>query len=105
MILAAADTLAQQGFDPGLHMLVHATDVSSQCFHMAYLQLSLRGIPALVTHGNSLSLETFSRAWTPPAMVFYDQHGRLFPEAPSPTAEERFPDEEPVMPGEQLVLL
>lgn len=105
MVLAAADTLAQQGFDPGLHMLVHATDVSSLCFHMTYLQLSLRGIPALVTHGNSLTLETFSRAWTPPAMVFYDQHGRLFPEAPSPAAEERIPDEEPVMPGEQLVLL
>ncbi|MGH9721491.1 MAG: SAM-dependent DNA methyltransferase, partial [Bryobacteraceae bacterium] len=38
MVLAAADTLAQQGFDPGLHMLVNAIDLSPLCFHMTYLQ-------------------------------------------------------------------
>ena len=74
------------------------------CFHMTYLQLSIRGIPALVTHGNSLTLESFARAWTPPTIAFYDHHGRLFPEAPPPDAES-IPDEEPVMAGEQLVLL
>ena len=104
MVLAAADTLAQQGFDPGLHMLVHATDISELCFHMTYLQLSLRGIPALVTHGNSLTLETFARAWTWPAVAFYDHHGRLFPDAPTePRADAD--DEAVTVFGEQLVLL
>jgi len=102
MVLAAADTLAQQGFDPGLHMLVYATDLSPLCFHMTYLQLSIRGIPALVTHGNSLTLETFARAWTWPTVAFYDHHGRLFPDPPpEPPAE----DEPVTVFGEQLVLL
>src|SRR5437868_14944086 len=102
MVLAAADMLAQQGFDPGLNMLVHATDLSELCFHRMYLQLSLRGIPALVTHGNSLTLETFARAWTWPTMAFYGHHGRLFPD---PEPREAAADEEPeTVFGEQLVL-
>jgi hypothetical protein len=100
MVLAAADVLAQQGFDPGLHMLVNAIDLSPLCFHMTFLQLSLRGIPALVEHGNTLSGERFARAWTPATTAFYLHHGRLFPEAPHDS-----PVEEPVMQGEQLVLL
>jgi hypothetical protein len=101
MVLAAADTVAQQGFDPGLHMLVNAIDVSPLCFHMTFLQLSLRGVPALVEHGNTLSGERFTRAWTPAATAFYVHHGRLFPEG---TADERITDEDPVL-REQLVLL
>jgi len=105
MVLAAADALTQQGFDPGLHMLVNAIDVSPLCFHMTFLQLSLRGIPALVEHGNTLSGERFARAWTPATTAFYFHHGRLFPEAPASTTPEHIADEEPFMPGEQLVLL
>jgi hypothetical protein len=83
-------------------MLVYATDLSALCFHMTYLQLSLRGIPALVTYGNSLTLETFSRAWPPATMAFYDHHGRLFPEK----LPEHPQDDEPVTQfGEHLVLL
>lgn len=100
MVLAAADALAQQGFDPGMHMLVNAIDLSSLCFHMTYLQLTLRGIPALVECGNTLSGERFDHAWTPAAWAFYQQHGRLFPEAVATDS-----DDEPVVAGEQLVLL
>ena len=73
---------------------------------MTFLQLSLRGIPALVEHGNTLSGERFARAWTPATTAFWLHHGRLFPETP-PSTQERIPDEEPepVMFGEQLVLL
>ncbi len=105
MVLAAADALTQQGFDPGLHMLVNAIDISPLCFHMTFLQLSLRGIPALVEHGNTLTGERFARAWTPATTAFWLHHGRLFPEAPATTTQQRISDEEPVMPGEQLVLL
>jgi len=72
---------------------------------MTFLQLSLRGIPALVEHGNTLSGERFTRAWTPATTAFWLHHGRLFPEALSPATQERITDEEPVRPGEQLVLL
>jgi hypothetical protein len=105
MVLATAQTLQDNGFDPGLHILVNAVDVSPLCFHMTFLQLTLRGIPALVEHGNTLTGERFARAWTPATTAFYLHHGRLFPEAPSPAILERITDEEPVIIGEQLVLL
>ena len=106
MVLAAAQTLQDSGFDPGLHMLVNAIDLSPLCFHMTFLQLTLRGIPALVEHGNTLSGERVARAWTPAATAFYLHHGRLFPETPSPTPHESIADDEQVTVfGEQLVLL
>jgi hypothetical protein len=99
MVLAAAETLQEQGFDPGLHMLVSAVDLSPLCFHMTYIQLALRGIPAFVEHGNTLTLERFAGAWTPAVFRFFERHGRLFPAA-LPTG----PAEVPAVPGEQFTL-
>ena len=59
----------------------------------------------LVEHGNTLSGERFARAWTPATTAFFLHHGRLFPEASASTTQERIADEEPVIIGEQLVLL
>lgn len=53
---------SRHGFNSGLHMLVDAIDLSPLCFHITYLQLTLRGIPALVKHGNTLSGERFAHA-------------------------------------------
>lgn len=78
MVLAAADEVQALGYDPGQHMLVHAVDASPMCFKMTYLQLSFRGVPALVVHGNSLSLEVNETAWTPATVGFFATHGRLF---------------------------
>jgi type I restriction-modification system DNA methylase subunit len=74
MILAAADALKEQGFDPHTQMLVDATDISQLCFHMTYLQLTMRGIPARVERGNSLSLEKYEEAWTPSIVGFCNKH-------------------------------
>lgn len=79
MILAAADVLERQGFDPAFHMLVKAQDISQLCFHMCFLQLTFKGIPALVERANTLSMEVFEQAWTPHAFRFYQKHGRFFP--------------------------
>lgn len=46
-------------------MVVTATDVDIKCVWMTYLQLSLYGIPAVVIHGNSLSMQEHSRWYTP----------------------------------------
>lgn len=78
MILAAADTMERQGFNPSEHLLVHATDISPMCFHMTYLQLTFRNIPAQVVHGNTLSLEVFQSVWTSAALPFSQKHERLF---------------------------
>jgi hypothetical protein len=101
MVLACADTLADQGFDPSLHMLVQATDIASLCYHMTFLQLTMRGIAANVEHGNSLSLETFDHAWTPPTVAFYAHHGKLFPPGHAKAAEPAPPRTSP----KQLSLL
>ena len=78
MIIAAADVITKQGFDIGHQLYVDATDISPMCFKMTYLQAALRGIPAIVRRGNTLSLETFDHAVTPAFLPFYLTHGEAF---------------------------
>ena len=59
-------------------LYVEATDISPMCFRMSYLQASLRGIPATIRRGNSLSLEVFDHAVTPTFFGFYATHGNAF---------------------------
>ncbi len=87
MVLAAADVLERRGYEPGRHMLVNAVDLSPLCYQMGFLQLTWRGVPALVERANSLSLERFEAAWTPATAAFYALHGRLFPEGQKPAAD------------------
>ncbi len=95
MIIAAADVLEKQGFDIGRQLYVDATDLSPMCFRMTYLQASLRGIPATVRRGNSLSLEMFDRAVTPAFLPFYLTHRTAFDawqrEAPAAPAQPAMP--------------
>jgi hypothetical protein len=95
MIIAAADVIEKQGFDIGRQLYVDATDISPMCFKMTYLQASLRGIPATIRRGNTLSRETFEVARTPAFLSFYLTHREVFdawqrpapPEKPRPPAE------------------
>jgi hypothetical protein len=54
---------------------MHATciDIDATAAHMAYVQLSLLHIPAIVVHGNTLSMEQWGY-WLTPAHVlgFWD---------------------------------
>ncbi len=89
MVIAAADAIAKQGFDIGRHLYVDATDISPMCFKMTYLQASLRGIPATIRRGNTLSQEMFEQAHTPAFLPFYLAHREAFdawrqPPAPTP---------------------
>lgn len=52
-------------------LVITATDIDLKCVHMCYLQLSLYGIPAVVIHGNTLTLEEWSHWFTP----IYVLHG------------------------------
>ena len=65
MVIAMAQTLKSGGINYQKHLHVTAVDVDLKCVHMAYTQLSLLGIPAVVVHGNSLSLEEYSHWYTP----------------------------------------
>lgn len=78
MIVAAADVLEARGFDIGRQLYVDGTDISPMCFRISYLQASLRGIPATIRRGNTLSRETFEHAITPAFLPFYAVHKESF---------------------------
>lgn len=65
LLLAEAERIAQCGFNPAMQLVVQAADLDIRCFHMTYLNLTLSGIPAVVIHGNTITLQEFSRWYTP----------------------------------------
>lgn len=67
MILAAVEALHRRGFNYSNNLLVKCGDVDSRCVYMAYLQLSLAAIPAVILHQNALTLETWE-TWHTPAL-------------------------------------
>lgn len=69
MVLGFVNALQTQKMDYHRQMVVTATDVDLKCVHMAYLQFSLYGIPAVVIHGNTLTMQEWSRWYTPVYML------------------------------------
>jgi len=65
MVIALAHEMRDAGINYQQHLHVTAVDVDAKCVHMAYLQFSLLHIPAVIIHGNSLSLEEFGHWYTP----------------------------------------
>lgn len=64
-ILAACQQLRELGYNPQTQVLVKASDLDISCVHMAFAQLGLWGIPAVVKHQNALTGETFADYKTP----------------------------------------
>lgn len=58
MVIAFARALKDAGVNFQEAMHVHATDVDATAVHMAYVQMTLLHIPAVIVLGNSLSMET-----------------------------------------------
>lgn len=65
MVIALADEMRGSGINYQQHLHVTAVDVDAKCVHMAYLQFSLLHIPAVIIHGNTLSLEEYGHWYTP----------------------------------------
>ena len=65
MILSTAKALERRNIDYQQELLVEATDISEVCVYMAYIQLSLYGIPAIVYCGNALANEFRFKMETP----------------------------------------
>ncbi|WP_170431577.1 N-6 DNA methylase [Ruegeria arenilitoris] len=78
MLLAVADTIEGMGFELETSVWFRATELSRATYHMAYLQLTARGLAGQVIHGNSISLETFTGAYTAAAPVFVGANGDPF---------------------------
>lgn len=64
-IIALAETMKAAGINYQQHLHVTAVDVDARAVHMAYLQLSLLQVPAIVVVGNTLTLEEREHWYTP----------------------------------------
>lgn len=78
MILALADTLYNKyHFNTARNLFVECGDIDIRCVHMAYLQLSLVGIPAIIYHRNGLTLETWDKFETPAYIMQYHRFAKF----------------------------
>lgn len=63
-ILALAKIMLEAGYNPQTKLKVTANDLDQNCVDMTYIQLSLLGIPAKVTHGDGLTGNIFKTYYT-----------------------------------------
>lgn len=105
MVIACADALHDAGRN--YQQTMHATciDIDSRCVHMAYVQLSLLNIPAIVIHGNALSVETWA-TWFTPAHILGGWGAKLrlkrFREAMETLTAEGVDTEESAVPASHI---
>lgn len=65
MVLGLARVAAKNNVNYNTQMCVLANDIDIKCTHIAYVQLSLYSIPAIVTHGDTIQVKEWSRWYTP----------------------------------------
>lgn len=89
MVIAACHALKDLGINFQQQMHVVATEIRPMLAHMAYIQFSLLHIPAIVIHGDTLAMKTFS-VWKTPAHIFGLWDARLKRDyvAPQPQIEQ-----------------
>ena len=68
-MLGIAQAMFQAELDYCSQLVVEAADIDLTCVHMAYLQLSIYKIPAVLVHNNGLVLDEKSRWYTPPYII------------------------------------
>jgi hypothetical protein len=98
MVIALAHEMRDMGINYQKHLHVTAVDVDPKCVHMAYVQLSLLHVPAVIVHGNSLSLEEHAH-WFTPAHIIDGWSFKLRNAAPmAEQFKQAAPVEAPVQP-------
>ena len=65
MVIGAVWAMQRKGINFRRKSFFVAQDIDIRCVWMAYIQLSLYGIPAVVIHGNTLTVEEWSHWYTP----------------------------------------
>jgi len=60
MVIALAQALREMGINYQQHLHVTAIDVDLLAVHMAYVHCTLLHIPAIIVHGDTLRLKTYS---------------------------------------------
>lgn len=67
-MIAMAEEMRNMKFNPQTQLHVTGVDIDLKSVHMSYLQLSLLHIPALIVHGNALTVEQWD-VWPTPAHI------------------------------------
>jgi hypothetical protein len=79
LVLAAAQECKAVGINPATQLWVECVDIRTVCQQMAHIQLTLAGVAARVTCGDSLrdplGLEARDVAWTYGCVPFIARHG------------------------------
>lgn len=75
MVLAFAQNMLKKEINYQNFMFADAWDLDQTCALMAYVQFSIYNIPAIVTHGDSLSLKAYSK-WITPMYFINDFPGK-----------------------------
>lgn len=70
MVIGCAWAMQRQNFDYQKKAFFVAQDIDIRCVWMAYIQLTLYKIPAVVIHANTLTMEEWSHWYTPYAVPF-----------------------------------
>ena len=65
MIIAFAETMKNKGYNYQNQLFVEVIDIDEMCFMMAYIQLSLYGIPARVMLGDTVAYKFSQIIYTP----------------------------------------
>jgi type I restriction-modification system DNA methylase subunit len=111
MVIALAQALTEEGINYQQHLHVTAIDVDVLAVHMAYVHCTLLHIPAIIVHGDTLRMQTYS-VWRTFAHVMgfwdaklaRDSRRRAAP-LPAPSKELPVQPITPVLPvGTQLSL-
>ena len=89
LAIAAADVVETKGFKLNEHLYVEAIDVALICYQMTYVQLSLRGVAAIVRHGNTLSNQYWDSIYT--AAMFPIVYEKLLKLRAARAVEEKEP--------------
>ena len=70
MIVAAAEHLQKQGFPFQQNMIAFMGDLDINAVYMSMIQCSLLGIPAVIQHTNTLTMEVYDEFETPACAMF-----------------------------------
>ena len=74
MVIACIWEMKKRGFDYRNKSFFVAQDIDIRCVWMAYIQLTLYQIPAVVIHSNTLTMESWSYWYTPNATPYLMDH-------------------------------
>ena len=69
MLYGFLNAFRDEGFNPCSDALLVAQDLDERCVHMAYIQCSLYGIPAIVQQMNTLSMQAYGEPWYTPVYI------------------------------------